>query len=143
MGFKLGSERGNHASGGEIKTKLRFGKQSGGPTSVPGTPIIPMPLEEGILGEANMDGSIYVNELLDPNSEEYKQVVNHEMRHATDMKIGKLSYEDNYITHNGKNYPRKYINGVDSILIDGQWKEAGDTSFPWENDANNGNHGNL
>jgi len=143
MGFKLGSERGNHASGGEIKTKLRFGKQSGGPTSVPGTPIIPMPLEEGILGEANMDGSIYVNELLDPNSEEYKQVVNHEMRHATDMKIGKLSYEDNYITHNGKNYPRKDINGVDSILIDGQWKEAGDTSFPWENDANNGNHGNL
>ena len=24
------------------------------------------------------------------------------------------------------------------ILVDGKWKEAGDTGFPWENDANNG-----
>ena len=64
MGFKLGANRGNYAVSGEIKTKMRFGKQAGGPTSVPGTPIIPMPLEEGILGEANMDGTIYVNENL-------------------------------------------------------------------------------
>ena len=136
----MGSNRGLEATNGEIKTKLRFGKQSGGPTSVPGTPIIPMPLEEGILGEANMDGSIYINELLDPNSEEYKQVVNHEMRHATDMKIGKLSYEDDFVTYNGENYPRRDIDGIDSILVDGEWKEAGDTGFPWEDDANNGNH---
>ena len=27
------------------------------------------------------------------------------------------------------------IDGVDSILVDGEWKEAGDTGFPWENDA--------
>ena len=25
------------------------------------------------------------------------------------------------------------------IKVDGKWKEAGDTGFPWENDANNGN----
>jgi len=24
------------------------------------------------------------------------------------------------------------------IKVDGQWKEAGDTGFPWEDDANNG-----
>ena len=24
-------------------------------------------------------------------------------------------------------------------LVDGEWKEAGDTGFPWEDDANNGN----
>jgi hypothetical protein len=29
---------------------------------------------------------------------------------------------------------------MDMILVDGEWKEAGDTGFPWENDANNGNH---
>ena len=138
MGFKLGSERGNYAVNGEIKTKMRFGKQSGGPTSVPGTPIIPMPLEEGVMGEANMDGSIYVNELIDPNSEEYKQVINHEMRHATDMKIGKLAYTNNSVTYNGQDFPRMDIDGVDSILVDGKWKEAGDTGFPWEDDANNG-----
>jgi hypothetical protein len=140
MGFKLGKNRGNYAVGGEIKTKLRFNRQPSGVESIPGTPIIPMPLEEGIVGEANMDGSIYVNELLDPNSPEYRQTINHEMRHATDMRIGKLAYEDDHIMYNGEKFERTDINGVDSILVDGEWKEAGDTGFPWENDANNGNH---
>ena len=140
MGFKLGKNRGLEATGGEIKTKMRFGKQAGGIESIPGTPIIPMPLEEGIMGEANMDGSIYVSDQLNPDSFEYRQTVNHEMRHATDMKIGKLAYEDDYIMYNGEKFPREDIDGVDSILVDGEWKEAGDTGFPWENDANNGNH---
>ena len=139
MGFKLGKERGLEATSGEIRTKLRFGRQPSGIESIPGTPIISMPLEEGIMGEANMDGSIYVNENLDPNSAEYRQVVNHEMRHATDMKIGKLAYDDDHITYNGETFPRMDIDGVDSILVDGEWKEAGDTGFPWEDDANNGN----
>ena len=139
MGFKLGRERGLEATGGEIKTKMRFGKQSGGESSVPGTPIIRVPLEEGIMGEANMDGTIYINEKIDPNSFEYRQTINHEMRHATDMRIGKLAYEDDHITYNGEEFPRMDIDGVDSILVDGEWKEAGDTGFPWENDANNGN----
>ena len=138
MGFKLGSERGNYASGGEIKTKMRFGKQSGGTSSVPGTPILRVPLDEGVMGEANMDGSIYVNQNIMPGSEEDKQVINHEMRHATDMRLGKLAYDDDSITYNGDKFPRMDINGVDSILVDGKWKEAGDTGFPWEDDANNG-----
>ena len=139
MGFKLGKNRGLEATNGEIKTKLSFGRQPSGIESIPGTPIIPMPLADGIMGEANMDGSIYVNENLDPNSAEYRQVVNHEMRHATDMKIGKLAYTDNSVTYNGEEFPRMDIDGVDSILVDGEWKEAGDTGFPWEDDANNGN----
>ena len=97
MGFKLGTERGNYAVSGEIKTKLRFHRESGDPdASVPGTPVIRKPLEEGVMGEANMDGSIYVNEKLTPGSFEVRQVVNHEMRHATDIKIGKLEYSDNH-----------------------------------------------
>ena len=139
MGFKLGSERGNYAVGGEINTKMRFGKQSGGDGSVPGTPVIRVPLEPDVMGEANMDGSIYVNELIQPGSFEDRQVISHEMRHATDMKIGKLEYADDYVKYNGETFERKDINGVDSILVDGKWKEAGDEGFPWENDANNGN----
>ena len=104
MGFKLGTERGLEATGGEIKTKMRFGKQSGGDGSVPGTPVIRVPLEEGIMGEANMDGSIYVNENIIPDSYEDRQVINHEMRHATDMKIGKLAYEDDYVMYNGESF---------------------------------------
>ena len=139
MGFKLGKNRGLEATNGEIKTKLRFSRQPSGIESIPGTPIIPMPLEEGIMGEANMDGTIYVNEQLDPDSFEYRQTINHEMRHATDMKLGKLAYDDNSITYNGEVFPRETINGKDMIKVDGKWKEAGDTGFPWENDANNGN----
>tara|TARA_R110000823_G_scaffold89220_2_gene197899 strand:+ start:314 stop:748 length:435 start_codon:yes stop_codon:yes gene_type:complete len=143
MGFKLGRERGLEATNGEIKTKMRFGKQSGGESSVPGTPIIRVPLEDGdrfeILGEANMDGSIYINENITPGSFEERQVINHEMRHATDMRLGKLAYTDDSVTYNGEEFPRMDIDGVDSILVDGKWKEAGDTGFPWENDANNGN----
>ena len=144
MGFKLGTERGLEVTGGEIKTKMRFGKQSGDEGSVPGTPVIRVPLEEGdqfdILGEANMDGSIYVNENIIPGSYEDRQVINHEMRHATDMKIGKLAYDDDHVMYNGERFERMDIDGVDSILVDGEWKEAGDTGFPWEDDANNGNN---
>jgi len=141
MGFKLGTSRGNYADRGEIKTKLSFTRNQ--QATIPGTPIIAKSLGDGdrfeILGEANMDGTIFVSDKLDPDSSEYRQVVNHEMRHATDMKLGKLAYDDDHVMYNGERFERKDIDGVDSIMVDGKWKEAGDTGFPWENDANNGN----
>ena len=140
MGFKLGTNKGNYAVSGEIKTKMRFGKDSGGDGSVPGTPVIQMPLAKGIMGEANMDGSIYMSDKLDPNSPEFRQTLNHEMRHATDMRIGKLAYTDDSITYNGEVFPRETRQGKDMIKVDGKWKEAGHTGFPWEDDANNGNN---
>ncbi len=139
MGFKLGRSRGNYAVGGEIRTKMRFGQEAGSDASVPGTPVIRKPLEEGIMGEANMDGSIYINENIVPGSKEEAQVLNHEMRHSTDMKTGKLAYGDDFVKWNGNIYPREDINGKDMIKVDGQWKEAGEHSFPWEEEANNGN----
>ena len=138
MGFKLGTNRGNYASGGVIKNKMRFGQKAGEVGSVPGTPVIRVPLDEGIMGEANMDGTIYVNKNIVPGSQEDKQVINHEMRHATDMKLGKLTYDDNSITYNGDFFPRETRNGKDVIKVEGKWKEAGDHGFPWEDDANNG-----
>ena len=140
MGFKLGKNRSFEATAGEIKTIMRFGKQAGDVGSVPGTPVIRVPLEEGVMGEANMDGTIYINEQIVPGSYEDKQVINHEMRHATDMKVGKLAYGDDHVMYNGEKFPRMDIDGVDSILVEGEWKEAGHTGFPWENDANNGNN---
>ena len=141
MAFKLGKNRGFEATAGEIKTKMRFGKQAGNSDiSVPGTPIVRVTLDKGVMGEANMDGSIYINENIIPGSFQERQVINHEMRHATDMKIGKLEYSDYHIKYNGETFPRETINGRDMILVDGKWKEAGDTGFPWEDDANNGNN---
>ena len=138
MGFKLGSERKNYAVSGEIKTKMRFGKESGGDASVPGTPVIRMPLEKGVMGEANMDGSIYISDKIEPGSAQERHTVSHEMRHATDMKIGKLEYDDDYIKYNGDTFARETIDGKDMISVDGEWKEAGDHGFPWEDDAENG-----
>ena len=140
MGFKLGKNRDNYAVNGVIKTKLRFGQKAGdSDISVPGTPIIRKDLEEGIMGEANMDGSIYISDKIIPGSNEEKQVINHEMRHSTDMKTGKLAYGDDFVKYNGNIYPRVTIDGKDMIIVDGVAKEAGDHGFPWEDDANNGN----
>ena len=136
----MGTNRGLEATGGEIKTKMRFGKQAGEEGSVPGTPVIRVPLEEGVMGEANMDGSIYINNKIEPGSAIDRHTINHEMRHATDIKIGKLAYEDDYIKYNGDIFPRATIKGKDMIFIDEEWKEAGHTGFPWEDDANNGSH---
>tara|TARA_R100000234_G_C4842840_1_gene111850 strand:+ start:31 stop:465 length:435 start_codon:yes stop_codon:yes gene_type:complete len=139
MGFKLGSSKKFQASGGNIKTKLRFGNIAGDESSVPGTPVIRVPLDEGVMGEANMDGTIYINENIIPGSFEERQVLIHEMRHSTDIRTGKLSYADDHVMYNGERFERADVNGVDSILVDGQWKEAGSHDFPWEMEANNGN----
>jgi len=135
MAFKLGTSRGNYAVSGELKTKFRFSQEAGGDASVPGTPVIRKPLEEGIFGEANMDGSIYLSNKVQPGSEEETQTLLHEMRHATDMKTGKLAYDDDSIRYNGITYPRETIDGRDMIQVDGKWTEAGG-DFPWEKDAN-------
>ena len=139
MGYKLGKGYKPYMTNGNIRTKLRFSQEAGGDASVPGTPIIKKPLEPGVMGEANMDGSIYISDKIQPGSYEERQVINHEMRHSTDMKIGKLAYSDNYVKWNGNVYPRVTMNGKDMIIVDGVAKEAGDDGFPWEEDANNGN----
>ena len=139
MAYKLGKGYKPYMTSGNIRNKLRFSQEAGGDASVPGTPVIRKPLGEGIMGEANMDGTIFINENIAPGSAEEKEVVNHEMRHATDMKIGKLAYGDNFVKYDGMTYPRVTINGKDMIIVDGVAKEAGDHDFPWENDANNGN----
>tara|TARA_R100001369_G_scaffold20119_1_gene37097 strand:+ start:627 stop:1028 length:402 start_codon:yes stop_codon:yes gene_type:complete len=132
MSFKLGRARQPYAVNGEIKNKLSFKDES---TSTPGTPIVRKTLEGNILGEANMDGSIYLSNKVKPGSEQETQVLLHEMRHATDMKTGKLAYNDDSIKYNGITYQRETIDGKDMIKVDGKWTEAGG-DFPWEKDAN-------
>ena len=138
MAYKLGKGYKPYMTSGSLRTKMKFGQEAGSDASVPGTPVIRKPLAPGVMGEANMDGTIYINQNIVPGSEEEKEVINHEMRHATDMKIGKLSYSDDFVKFNGVTYVRKDINGKDMIIVDGVAKEAGSTDFPWEHDANNG-----
>jgi len=132
MGFKLGGGRETIAQQGSLKKKLSFKTDD---ASIPGNPVIRKSLDEGILGEANMDGSIFISNKIQPGSSEENQVLLHEMRHATDMKLGRLAYSDDAVYYDGITYPRETRNGKDMIKVDGQWKEAGD-DFPWERTAN-------
>jgi len=132
MAFKLGRQREAIAHQGNLKKKLSFKADD---ASIPGNPVVRKKLDEGILGEANMDGSIFISNEVPPNSPIEKQVLLHEMRHATDMKLGKLSYGDDFVKYDGITYPRETRNGKDMIKVDGKWKEAGD-DFPWERTAN-------
>ena len=131
MAFKLGKGVGMLASAGQINRKLSFKTED---ASVPGTPVIRKNLEPGVMGEANMDGSIYLSDKIPEGSDVENQVLLHEMRHATDMRTGKLAYADDFIKYNGTIYPRETINGKDMIQVDGEWTEAGG-DFPWERDA--------
>ena len=149
MGFKLGTSRQPYAVGGEIKSKLSFknSPHNKDGLSVPGTPVLRVPLPDGIIAEANGENhpkhpyTIYLNDKVDPSSDLAKKTLNHEMIHMTAMKISpsKLSYTDDSITYEGEVYARKDINGKDMIqdIETGEWKEAGDHAWPWEKDANN------
>ena len=125
MGFKLGTSTPLMASQGQIESRLSFKQED---SSVPGTPVLRKGLKGGVLGEANSDGSIFIHKKVAPGSEQEQQVLMHEMVHMTDMKIGKLAYDDDHIMWNGEIYPRK--NG--KILFQEQWIPEGDKGFPWE-----------
>ena len=125
MGFKLGSSRRVVANEGQVESKLSFKKDD---ASIPGTPVIKKSLGKGILGEANNDGTMFISTKLKPGSEQEEHVIMHEMVHMTDMKLGKLAYNDNYIKWNGEIHDRK--NG--KIFYNNQWLPEGSKDFPWE-----------
>jgi len=111
MAFKLGSE----------KRQIRNSSN---------TPIFRKKLGDGIMGEANNDGSIYVD--INVPEEEVERVVVHETQHQTDMKIGRTTYDDNAVYHQGQVWPRGegYITDPNT----GKKYEEGDKKLPWEND---------
>ena len=135
MGFKLGSTRGLEVTSGNIRNKMRFSQEVGGDASVPGAPVIRKNLEDGVLGEANMDGTIYISDKIQPGSPLEREVLGEEIRHLTDIQTGKMGYTDDSVYYDGITYPRKTINNKDMIYVDGKWREAGAYELPWEKRA--------
>ena len=70
MGFKLGSE----------KRQIRTASN---------TSIIRKDLDDGVLGEANMDGSIYIDKNIPTSGEMFKRTIRHEMKHKEDIEKGR------------------------------------------------------
>ena len=93
--------------------------------------VIKKRLGEGIAGEANNDGTIFVDKNIPNGSIQEKEVIAHEGQHMKDMKEGILDYEDNSIEWMGKKYERK--DGM--IKYNGAWLEEGYKDFPWEKRA--------
>tara|TARA_R100001369_G_C3267527_1_gene159380 strand:- start:352 stop:726 length:375 start_codon:yes stop_codon:yes gene_type:complete len=122
MAFKLGGENRGKTYGGGGN---RFQKDD---ASVPGTPVIRKDLAPGIEAEANMDGSIFISNNVEPNSEAERKILQHEMKHIVDMKTGKLAYTDDKITWMGQDHTRK----KGHIEYEGEWHAEGDPNLPWE-----------
>ena len=95
--------------------------------------VIKKDLDDGILGEANDDDTIYVDKNIPSGSAKEKEVVEHEIVHQEDMKKGDLAYTDADVTWKGTKYARK----GGKIQYKGKWLSEGDHSFPWEKKAHN------
>ena len=93
--------------------------------------VIKVELEEGIAGEANNDGTIFVDVNIPDGSIEEAEVVAHEGKHMEDMDNGILDYADDYVEYRGKKYERK----DGKIKYKGKWREEGWEDFPWEKRA--------
>jgi hypothetical protein len=96
------------------------------------TPIFRKNLDTGILGEANIDGSIFIDSSIKKGSQLEKDVVAHESFHAKQIKNGVLSYTDDKVTYRGKDYERK----DGKIKYNGKFYLEGSNVFPWEQEAN-------
>tara|TARA_R110000823_G_scaffold315102_1_gene445745 strand:+ start:379 stop:744 length:366 start_codon:yes stop_codon:yes gene_type:complete len=118
--FKLPNQKHKKVSTGRF-----FNSKS---EAAPGTPLFRKKLDEGVQAEANDDGTIFIDESVESGSTEERQILMHEMKHLTDMKIGKMKYTDDDITWNGTKYPR----AEGKILFEGEWVPEGGKQFPWE-----------
>jgi len=91
------------------------------PHKLPETPIYHVSMEDGVLGKANRNGTIILNEKMDPKQAE--QVIKHEMVHIDQMRRGDLDYDDKYVYWKGKKYLRSKM-------------KEGSPALAWEREAN-------
>ena len=92
--------------------KMKMGK-----LSMDNTPIYQMDTEEGVMGQANKNGSIIVDKNLSPLEQE--DVVRHEKVHLDQMERGDLDYDNDNVYWKGKKVPRSKMN-------------EGNKNLPWE-----------
>jgi hypothetical protein len=86
------------------------------------TPIYERDLEQGVMGEANNNGSILIDK--DLSTKDKKRAIAHEKVHLDQMERGDLNYDNNYVYWKGKKYPR-------STMVEGA------KNLPWEKEAYN------
>ena len=95
-------------------------KLTNAPYKTDNIPVYNVPMEDGVMGKANNNGTIILNKDLDPS--QCQDVINHEMVHINQMKRGDLDYDDDNVYWKGKKYSRADM-------------EAGARNLLWENEA--------
>ena len=91
------------------------------PYQIDNTPIYNTNMEEGVLGKANNNGTIILNQNISSPAQR-KEVIDHELIHIDQMKRGDLGYTDTDVFWKGKKWSRaKMIEGAKSL--------------PWEAEA--------
>ena len=90
------------------------------PYKIDNTPVYHVDMEEGVLGKANNNGTIIINQNLDPCK--IPDVIAHERVHIDQMRRGDLDYDDNYVYWKGKKYSRAKM-------------KEGAKNLPWEAEA--------
>ena len=105
-------------------------------TSTYNTPVFKKDLDGDILGEANNDGTIFIDKSL--KGEKKKEAVEHEKVHLDQMAQGRLHYDDNQVTwkKDTKSPPRVYKR-VGGQLINEKTRESAQEGgdFEWEREA--------
>jgi hypothetical protein len=86
------------------------------------TPVYSVNMQDGILGKANRNGTIIIDENLPPC--QAKEVIKHEQVHINQMRRGDLDYDDKYVYWKGKKYSRAKM-------------KEGSPMLAWEREAYN------
>ena len=87
---------------------------------VDNTPIYQKDMDEGVMGQANKNGSIILNKNLSPLEQE--DVIKHEKVHLNQMERGDLDYDNDNVYWKGKKIPRSTMDECNKNL-------------PWEREA--------
>ena len=91
------------------------------PYQIDNTPIYNVSMEEGVLGKANNNGTIILNQNISSPAQR-KEVIDHELIHIDQMNRGDLDYTDTDVFWKGKKYPRSQM-------------QEGAENLPWEKEA--------
>ena len=97
-------------------------KMKGPPYALNSTPIYSTDMDDNILGMAQSNGTILVNQNASPLELRKNKTIEHEMVHIDQIKRGDLGYDDTHVTWKGKKYSRAAM-------------DEGAKNLPWEKEA--------
>lgn len=86
--------------------------------------IIKKDLDDGIIAEANKDGTTFIDKDINLDSEKARLAIAHEQVHHDQMQRGDLDYNDDFVFWKGETWPREDMN-------------EGSKQLPWEKEAYN------